>query len=143
MWLLPLETKETLKSGKTQMQVGHVNSFGPGHIEDGLLLQFREKKQEETSNTSVAVHLEKRRNNFLYRSDNNAKMRSFLRQSAFNCAKCTLHKDICTIVNIQLSFKTFINVLRNSKILKATFICAYCKFNNIKRIFFHVIGHSF
>ena len=43
MWLLPLETKETLKSGKTQMQVGHVNSFGPGHIEDGLLLQFRGK----------------------------------------------------------------------------------------------------
>lgn len=77
MWLLPLETKETLKSGKTQMQVGHVNSFGPGHIEDGLLLQFREKKQEETSNTSVAVHLEKIRNHFLYRSDNNAKMRSF------------------------------------------------------------------
>ena len=77
MWLLPLETKETLKSGKTQMQVGHVNSFGPGHIEDGLLLQFREKKQEETSNTSVAVHLEKRRIHFLYRSDNNAKMRSF------------------------------------------------------------------
>ena len=35
-------------------------------------------------------------------------------QSAFNCAKCTLHKDICIIVNIQLSFKTFINVLRNS-----------------------------
>ena len=24
-----------------------------------------------------------------------------LRQSAFNCAKCTLHKDICIIVNIQ------------------------------------------
>ena len=31
-----------------------------------------------------------------------------LRQSAFNCAKCTLHKDICIIVNIQLSFKTLI-----------------------------------
>ena len=31
-----------------------------------------------------------------------------------NCAKCILYKDICIIVNIQLSFKTFINVLRNS-----------------------------
>ena len=31
-----------------------------------------------------------------------------LRQSAFNCVKCTLHKDICIIINIQLSFKTFI-----------------------------------
>ena len=38
----------------------------------------------------------------------------YLRQSAFNCAKCTIHKDICITVNIQLSFKTLINVLRNS-----------------------------
>ena len=37
-----------------------------------------------------------------------------LRQSAFNCAKCTLYKDICIIVNIQLSLKTFINVLQHS-----------------------------
>ena len=29
-----------------------------------------------------------------------------LRQSAFNCAKCTLNKDIYIIVNIQLSIKT-------------------------------------
>ena len=41
-----------------------------------------------------------------------------LRQSAFNCAKCTLYKDICIIVNIQLSFKTFINVLRHSNSAK-------------------------
>ena len=78
MWLLPLETKEALKSGKTQIQVGRVNCFGPGHIEDGLLLQFRGKKQEETSNTSFAVHFEKIRNHLLYKSDNNAKMRSFV-----------------------------------------------------------------
>ena len=37
-----------------------------------------------------------------------------LRQSAFNCVICTLNKDICIIVDIQLSFKTFINVLPNS-----------------------------
>ena len=37
-----------------------------------------------------------------------------LHQWAFNCAKCSLYKDICTIANIQWSFKTFINVLRNS-----------------------------
>ena len=31
---------------------------------------------------------------------------SHLHQTAFNCAKCTLNKDICIIANIQLSFKT-------------------------------------
>ena len=37
-----------------------------------------------------------------------------LRQWAFHWAKCTPNKDICIIVNIQLSVKTFMNVLRNS-----------------------------
>ena len=37
-----------------------------------------------------------------------------LRQSAFNCAKYTLNKDISIIVNNQLSVTTFITVLRNS-----------------------------
>lgn len=34
-------TKEAFKSGKNQIQVGHVNIFGPGYTEDGLLLQFK------------------------------------------------------------------------------------------------------
>ena len=43
--------KEAFKGGKNQVQVGHVNAFGPGHTEDGLLLQLRKKiKEEEASN---------------------------------------------------------------------------------------------
>ena len=43
--------KEAFKSGKNQIQVGHVNAFWPGNMEDGLLLQFRKMiKEEETSN---------------------------------------------------------------------------------------------
>ena len=42
------------------------------------------------------------------KSDNNAKMRSF------EPIAMHLHKDIFIIANIQLSFKTFINVLRDS-----------------------------
>ena len=45
--------KEAFKSGKNQMQVGHVNAFGPGHIEDGLLLQCRKKMEEEETSNNV------------------------------------------------------------------------------------------
>ena len=66
-----------------------------------------------------------------------------MRLSAFNCAKCTLHKDIFIIVNIQLhvTVKTVIHYCLKFKFFKATLICAHCKFNNIKRIFFFVIRH--
>ena len=48
--------------------------------------------------TPFAVHLEKICNHLLL-------MRKYvhLRQSAFNCAKCTLNKHICIIVNIQVT----------------------------------------
>ena len=40
-----------------------------------------------------------------------------LGQSALNCAKCSLHKEICITVNIQIICKTSINVSRNSNSL--------------------------
>ena len=49
-WLLPLEnntfiTKEAFKIDKNQIQVGHVNAFGPGHTEYSLVLpQYLEKR---------------------------------------------------------------------------------------------------
>ena len=64
-----------------------------------------------------------------------------LSESAFNCAKYPLHKDICITVNIQLSFKTFINVSQNSN-SSNNFHLRHCKFNNIKRTFFCVIEHA-
>lgn len=43
--------KEAFRSGKNQIQVGHVNAFGPPNTEDGKLLQFRKMiKEKETSN---------------------------------------------------------------------------------------------
>ena len=70
-----------------------------------------------------------------------------LRQSAFNCAKCTLHKDICIIVNIQLSFKSFIYVLRNSNSSKLlshyclTFSANDCVFslNKQQKVYYYFI----
>ena len=65
--------------------------------------------------TLFAVHLEKIKYAIIWTKSQTI-MRKYvhLLQSEFNCTKCTLYKDICIIVNIQLSFKTFINVLRHS-----------------------------
>ena len=50
-------TKEAFKSVKNQIQVDHVNIFGPGYTEDGLLLQFKKMiKEEETSNNVTKIN---------------------------------------------------------------------------------------
>ena len=84
--------------------------IGPWALRENNALQF-------SPITPFAVHLEK---NAIICTKSQTIMRTYvhLRQSAFNCAKCTLYKDVCIIVNIQLSFKTFINVLRHSNSLK-------------------------
>ena len=65
-----------------------------------------------------------------------------LRQSAFNCAKCTLYKDICIIVNIQLSFKTFINVLRHSNSSKQLSFARIVNSITLKCYYDHVLSSA-
>ena len=42
-----------------------------------------------------------------------------------------------------IKFQDFHSRLEKFKFVKENFICANCKFSNIKRIFLCVIGHSF
>ena len=67
--------------------------------------------------TPLAVHLEKIRNHLHQKSENNAEIRSFapigIQLREMHPLQGYLH-----IANIQLSFNTFINVLRHSNSLK-------------------------
>ena len=92
--------------------------------------------------TPFAVHLEKICNHLHLTSDKNAKIGSF---APIGIQLCKMHPPQGYLHNCKhsIKFEDFHWHLVKFKLVKATFICAYCKFNNIKRIFFGVFGHSF
>ena len=94
------------------------------------------------ASTPFVVHLEKIGNHLHLKSDNNAKICSI---APIGIQLRDMHPQQGYLHNCKHSIKSqdFHLRLAKFKLVKATFICAHCKFNNIKRIFFCVIGHSF